>query len=91
MSLRVFKYNLGINPRSVTILAPMPAQTLNFGNQDDAICVWLIVDDGRLMVEKTYHLVETGKEVPADSIYVGTVASLFENRYVLHVFEGPNK
>jgi len=88
MSRRIFKYELKLD--SVNIVAmPKGAEVISVIEQNNGIMVYAIVDPNETkMVDKVFTIVGTGRDMTFDAddyVFLGTV-SMFEGRYIWHVF-----
>jgi hypothetical protein len=83
--MQVFKYKL--NPIGLETRAEMSkgSQILSAGIQGDDVCIWATFVKEKPIVERVFHIIGTGHEVPCLSLnHIGTV---HQGVLVWHVFE----
>lgn len=83
----VFKYVWPIPSDRASFEMPRDAEILHVHGQDNNLCLWARVVEGRTMERRDFILCGTGHEAPdLEHRYIGT-AHLAGGRLVLHVFE----
>lgn len=90
----IWKFKLEAKRRHV-LLMPVGAQILHVHEQNDAVCLWALVDP--MVLEQDARVIEcnnTGTEIidlpGCERFYLGT-AHLHGGNYVIHVFEIKSK
>lgn len=83
-------WKLTINPwakseEKLAVDLPGGAIVRHVAMQSDVVAVWVEVDTDALKIPRTFELFGTGHEVPAKSIYQGTVLPI--PGLVFHLYE----
>ena len=83
----VYKYVLPVEDE-VRISMPAFAEVLSVGVQNNAVCVWALVDPSVPSLHKTFRITGTGHPIedPDKWSFVGTV-QLYGESLVFHVFQ----
>lgn len=87
----VFKYVLQSTANDIQM--PAGAQVLHVTEQNNMVCMWILVDESAPVETRRFLMVGTGhREVPNDATYCGTT-HIYTDRaiLVLHVFEAKLK
>jgi len=66
------------------IQIPKGAKVLTAGIQLGKVVLWAEVDTEQVLEHRTFHVYGTGHLIPDNACYITT---LFENRFVWHVYE----
>lgn len=85
---KIWKFPLSTAPTHLAVM-PAGAEILHVKERDNFPCIWALVDTRQTVTERrTFHIVQTGDDIPADAgRYIGTV-HLHNGTHVLHVFGG---
>ncbi len=83
MKRSVYKYSLADG----VVVLPKNARILKVGMQDEIPCLWALVNPEAERETRYFAISGTGDLIPDAWEYVGTI---FDRRYVWHVFEIPN-
>ena len=85
--MRIYKYPLDVTDEQKVVM-PKGARLLSVQEQDDAPCMWALVDPGAELVSRVITIHGTGTPLPTGDLgnYVGTYQS-HEQFFVGHVFD----
>lgn len=81
----IWKYGLG--PGINNIELPQGATFLDLQIQDGVPTAWFEVDSAAAKTVRRFTHVQTGAEVPADGVYLGTLQVLHIMPLVIHFYE----
>lgn len=84
----VWKANLdfGLAGDEQLIDMPVGSNILSVAIQHNKIAVWFEAPEDTVMTKRKFVVVETGKNVPKSSKFIGTVMIL-KDSYVVHVYD----
>lgn len=85
MSKSIYKFQIG---PVAEISLPLGALIVHVHEQNRAVCIWVLADWRNTVMRelRTFCLIGTGHEIPANRCYHGT-AHFPRDGLVLHVFE----
>ena len=85
--MKVWQFSFEAEDRRVEIRMPEGARILTVQTQGNRPCIWALVEEGKPLVVRRFHIYEVGQTVSSEiGDYVGTY-QLEGGARVLHMFE----
>lgn len=84
---KIFKYKLETTDKQ-TLSIPEGAEILSVQTQEDKPCIWVLVDDGNVKIDRQFYIYGTGHSItsPETKKFIGTY-QVCGGMGVFHLFE----
>jgi len=83
---KIWKYPFGISG-NIIISMPKLARILDIQYQNGTLCMWALVDDNDLIVNRFFTVIGTGHNIPDFSHGLEYIKTVQDGPYVWHIFE----
>lgn len=79
----IYKYQL--ENEFTTLMLPYQSRPLCFQNQNNKMCLWVLLDLDKPVVTRRFQLIGTGE--PADNLSYVYIGSCQIEGFIMHLFE----
>lgn len=84
----IYKYELPPTPGNHVVSLPDLSRVLSFGNQNNKLSIWAVVNPDNELVERSFHLHWTGQALPLSTLVEDTfIGTTQVGPLVFHLFE----